>query len=297
VSASEYSSDDRFMDGDFHYSSVPLKKPEVSPHLPGFGKRQSSGTTSFELSKASDSKYPFQLDIPVMENDSDDWVSNDPSDASSSSGEAFNRQVHDYCKHGLIVPEQRFNFIEHLSSMVQLLKLSNTTAVYEVLDTHSHDCKLEIALIYILIYIVNNDYFIDTGLSILALHELQATILSNPCVNHAICHVAQGGDLCFPLEPLDSLLSVAMPPVLSSGPSPVQFHMHPSQKQSTHVGGTASNDVMSLDWTQTLGTALDQSGVPKPRTKTQLWCDHHWCALDSNCLQSGHEEECIAGPW
>jgi len=69
---------------------------------------------------------------------------------------------------------------------------------------HSCDCQLQIALIHILIYIINNDYFITTGLSMLALRELQATILSNPHVNRAMRHVAQGEDPCFPLEPLDS---------------------------------------------------------------------------------------------
>ena len=131
----------------------------------------------------------------------------------------------------------------------------------------------------------------------LALCELQTTILSNPCVNHAMCHVAQGGDLCFPLEPLNSLLVMAVPPVLSSGPPPVPFYMHLSWKQSLHVSGTASDDVMSPDRTQTLGTAPDQSGVPKPKTKTQLRHDHHWRTLDSNCPWSRHEEERIAGPW
>ena len=111
-----------------------------------------------------------------------------------------------------IAPEQKFDFIEHLSSIVLLLKLSNTTAVYKVLvDTHSRDCQLQIVLIRILIYIINNDYFITTGLSMLALRELQATILSNPCVNHAMHHVALRRDLHFSLEPLDSLLMVAVP--------------------------------------------------------------------------------------
>jgi len=109
-------------------------------------------------------------------------------------------------------------------------------------------------------------------------------------------HVAQRRDLCFPLEPFDSLLVVAVPPVLSSGPPPVPFHMHLSQKQSLHVSGTASNDIMSPDQTQTLGTTPDQFGVPKPKTKMQLRCDRCGHALDSNCLQSGHEEKCIAGP-
>jgi len=196
-----------------------------------------------------------------------------------------------------IAPEQKFDFIEHLSSIVLLLKLSNTTTVYEALvDTHLHDCQLQIALIRILIYIINNDYFITTGLSMLALHELQATILSNLCVNRAVCHVALGGDLRFPLESLDSLLTVAVPPVPSSGPPPVLFHMHLSRKQSPHMSGTASDDVMSLDQTQTLGTTPDQTGVPKPKTKMQLRCDCHRCALDSNCPWSGHEEECIARP-
>jgi len=62
------------------------------------------------------------------------------------------------------------------------------------------------------------------------------------------------------------------------------------------MSGTASDDVMSLDWSQTLGTTPDQTGVPKPKTKMQLWHDRHRCALDSNCPWSGHEEECIAGP-
>ena len=131
----------------------------------------------------------------------------------------------------------------------------------------------------------------------LVLRELQATILSNPRVNCAMHHVALGGDLCFPLEPLDLLLTVAVPPVLSLGPPPVPFHMHPSQKQSSHVSGTASNDVMSLDQTQTLGTTPDQTGVLKPKTKTQLQRDHRRRAFDSNCPWSGHEEECIARPW
>jgi len=154
----------------------------------------------------------------------------------------------------------------------------------------SHACfkylsfnKLQIALICILIYIINNDYFITTGLSILVLQELQATILSNPHVNRAMCHVAQRRDLCFPLEPLDSLLVVAVPPVPRSGPLPVPFYMHPSRTQSPHVSETASDDVMSLDQLQTLGTAPDQSGAPKPKTKMQLWHDCHQCALDSSC--------------
>jgi len=194
-------------------------------------------------------------------------------------------------------PEQKFDFIEHPSSIVLLLKLSSTTAVYKALvDTHSRNCQLQIVLIHILIYIINNNYFITTGLSILVLRELQATILSNPRINRAMCRVALGGDLHFPLEPLDSLLMVAVPLVPSSGPPPAPFHMHPSWKQSPHVSGTASDDVMSLDWTQTLGTTPDQTGVPKSKTKTQLQHDHHRHALDSNCPWSGHEEECIAGP-
>jgi len=217
-------------------------------------------------------------------------VSNDSSNASTSSGEAFNKRVRDYYNHGLIAPE--------LSSIVLLLKLSNTTAVYEALvDTHLRDCQLQIALIHILIYIINNDYFITTGLSMLALRELQATILFNPHVNRAMHRVAQGGDLCFPLEPLDSLLTVAVPPVPSSGPPLVPFHTHSSQKQSPHMSGTASDDVMSLDQFQTLGTTPDQTGVPKPKTKMQLWHDCRRCALDSNCPWSGHEEERITGPW
>jgi len=181
--------------------------------------------------------------------------------------------------------------------MVQLLKLSNTTAVYEALvDTHSHNCKLQIVLVRILIYIINNNYFIDTRLSMLVLRKLQATILSNPCVNHAMCHVAQSRDLYFPLEPLDSLLTVAVPPVPSSGPPLVLFHTYLSQKQSPHVSGTASDDIMSLDQTQTLGTIPDQTGVSKPKTKMQLRCDHHWHALDSNCPWSRYKEECIARP-
>jgi len=224
-------------------------------------------------------------------------VSNDSSNASTSSGEAFNKRVCDYYNHGLITPEQKFDFIEHLSSVVLLLKLSNTTAVYEALvDTHSHDCQLQIVLIRILIYIINNDYFITTGLSMLVLRKLQTTILSNLHVNHAMRHIALEGDLCFSLEPLDSLLTVAVPPVPSSGPPLVLFHTHPSWKQSSHMSGTASDDVMSLDWTQTLGTTPDQTGVPKPKTKTQLRCDCHRCTLDSNCPWSGHEEERIARP-
>jgi len=180
-----------------------MKKPEVGPCFPGFGKGRSCDTTSSELSRASDSNVTFQSDIPVSDDDSDDWVSNDSSNASTSSGEAFNKQVHDYYNYGLITPEQKFDFIEHLSSIVLLLKLSNTTTVYEVLvDTHLRDCQLQIALICILIYIINNNYFITTGLSMLALCKLQATILSNPHVNHAMCCVAQEGDLCFLLNPL-----------------------------------------------------------------------------------------------
>ena len=274
---------------------VPTKEPEVGPYLPGFGKGRSHDTTSSELPRASDSKVIFQSDIPVSDNGSDDWVSDGPSNASTSSDEAFNKQVRDYYNHGLITPEQKFDFIEHLSSIVLLLKLSNTTAVYEALvDTHSHDCQLQIALICILIYIINNDYFIT---SMLALCKLQATILSNLCASRAMHHVALGGDLHFPLEPLDSLLMVAVPPVLSSGPPPVPFHTHPSWKQSPYISGTASNDVMSLDQTQTLGTTPDQTGVPKPKTKTQLWHDCHRCALDSNCPQSGHKEEHITRLW
>jgi len=260
-----------------------VKKPEVGPHLPGFGKGQSCDTTSSELPRASDSKVTFQSDIPVSDDNSDDWVSNDSSNASTSSGEAFNKQVHDYYNHGLIAPEQKFDFIEHLSSIVLLLKQSNTTAVYEVLvDTHSRNCQLQIALIRILIYIINHDYFITTGLSIIALRELQATILSTLHKNRAMHRVAQGGDLHFPLEPLDSLLAVAVPPVPRSGPPPVLFYMHPSQKQSPHVSGTASDDVMSLDRMQTLGTLLDQSDAPKPETEMQLRHDCCWRALDSN---------------
>ena len=178
--------------GGYNYlPSVPTKEPEVSPHLPGFGKGQSRDTTSSELPRASDSKVTFQSDIPVSDDGSDDWVSNDSSNASTSSGEAFNKRVRDYYNHGLIASEQKFDFIEHLSSIVLLLKRSNTTAVYEALvDTHSHNCQLQIALIHILIYIINNNYFITTGLSMLALRELQATILSNPHVNRAMHHVA-----------------------------------------------------------------------------------------------------------
>jgi len=232
ASALEYS-DDGLMDVYTYPLPVPAKKPEVGPHFPGFGKRRSCDTTSSELPRASDSKVTFQLDIPVSDDNSDDWVSNDSSNASTSSGEAFNKQVHDYYNHGFIAPEQKFDFIEHLSSIVLLLKLSNTTAVYEVLvDTHSCNCQLQIALIYILIYIINNDYFITTGLSMLVLCELQATILSNLCVNRAIHYIAQGGDLCFSLEPLDSLLVVAVPPVPSSGPPLVPFHTYLSWKQS-----------------------------------------------------------------
>ena len=285
------------MDGYNYPPPVPMKEPEVGPHLPGFGKGQSRDTTSSELLRASDSKVTFQLDIPVSDDGSDDWVSDDSSNASTSSGEVFNKQVRDYYNHGLITPEQKFDFIEHLSSIVLLLKLSNTTAVYKALvDTHSHDCQLQIVLIHILIYIINNDYFITTGLSMLVLCKLQATILSNPRVNRAMRHVAQRGDLRFPLKPLDSLLMVAVPLVPSSGPPPVPFHMHPSQKQSPHMSGTASNDIMSLDQSQTLDTTPDQTGVPKPKTKMQLQHDHCRCALDSNCPWSGHEEEHIAGP-
>ena len=275
-----------------------MKKPEVGPHLPGFGKGRSCDATSSELPRASDSKVTFHSDIPASDNDSDDWVSDDSSNASTSSGEAFNKRVHDYYNHGLIAPEQKFDFIEHLSSIVLLLKQSNTTAVYEALvDTHSRDCQLQIVLIHILIYIINNDYFITTGLSMLALREPQATILSNPHINCAMCCIAQGGDLHFPLEPLDSLLAVAVPLVLRSGPPPVLFYMHLSQKQSPHMSGIASNDIMSPDWIQTLGTALDQSGAPKPKTKTQLQHDRRWHTLDTNCPWSRHKEECIAGPW
>jgi len=225
-------------------------------------------------------------------------VSDDSSNASTSSGEAFNKRVCDYYNHGLIAPEQKFDSIEHLSSIVLLLKLSNTTTVYEALvDTHLRNCQLQIALICILIYIINNDYFITTGLSMLALRKLQATILSNLHVNCAMRRVALGGDLRFPLEPLDSLLTVAVPLVLSSGPPPVLFYTHLSWKQSPYMSGTASDDVMSLDWIQTLGTTPDQTGVPKSKTKTQLWCDCHRHTLDSNCSWSGHKEECIAGPW
>jgi len=117
----------------------------------------------------------------------------------------------------------------------------------------------------------------------LALRELQATILSNLHVNCAMHRVAQGEDLHFPLESLDSLLAVAVPPAPRSGPPPVPFYMHPSRKQSPHMSGTASDDVMSLDQIQTLGTAPDQSGAPKPKTQTQLWRDRHWRALDSIC--------------
>jgi len=277
---------------------VPAKKPEVGPHLPGFGKGQSCDATSSELPRTSDSKVTFHSDIPASDDNSDDWVSDDSSNASTSSGKAFNKRVHDYYNHSLITPEQKFNLIEHLSSVVLLLKQSNTTAVYEVLvDTHPCDCQLQIVLIRILIYIINNNYFITTGLSMLALRELQATILSNLHVNCAMCHVAQEEDLCFPLEPLDSLLAVAVPLVPRSGPPPVLFHTYPSQKQSSHVSGTASDDVMSLDQIQTLGTAPDKSGAPKPKTKTQLQRDRHQHALDSNCPWSGHEEERIARPW
>ena len=131
----------------------------------------------------------------------------------------------------------------------------------------------------------------------LVLHELQATILSNPHVNRAMCCVALEEDLRFPLEPLDSLLTVAVPPVPSSGPPPVPFHTYPSWKQFLHMSGTTSDDVMSLDRSQTLGTTLDQTGVPKPKSKMQLWHDHHRRTLDSNCPWSGHEEEHITGPW
>ena len=81
-----------------------MKEPEVSPYLPGFGKGQSCDTTSSELPRASDSKVTFQYDIPVSDDDSDDWVSDDSSNASTSSDEAFNEQVCDYYNHGLIAP-------------------------------------------------------------------------------------------------------------------------------------------------------------------------------------------------
>ena len=70
---------------------VPTKEPEVSPHLLGFGKGRSCNITSSELPRASDSKVTFQSDIPVTDNGSDDWVSDDSSNASTSSGEAFNK--------------------------------------------------------------------------------------------------------------------------------------------------------------------------------------------------------------
>jgi len=288
------------MSGYTYPPPVSAKKPEVGPHLPGFGKGRSCDATSSELPRASDSKATFHSDIPASDDNSDDWMSDDSSNASTSSDEAFNKRVHDYYNHGLITPEQKFNFIKHLSSIVLLLKQSNTTAVYEALvDTHTHsrDCQLQIVLIRILIYIINNDYFITTGLSMLVLRELQATILSNLHVNRAMRHVAQRRDLHFPLEPLDSLLAVAVLLVLRSDPPPFLFHMHPSWKQSSHVSGTACDDIMSLDQIQTLGTAPDQSGTPKPKTKTQLRCDYRQCTLDSNCPWSGHEEECIARSW
>jgi len=70
---------------------VSTKKPEVGPHLPGFGKGRSCDTTSSELSRASDSKVTFQLDIPVSDDDSDDRMFNDSSNASTSSDEAFKK--------------------------------------------------------------------------------------------------------------------------------------------------------------------------------------------------------------
>ena len=90
-SASGYSSDDGLMGGYNYTPPVPIKEPEVGPCLPGFGKGQSHDTTSSELPRASDSKVTFQSDIPVSDDGSDDWVSDDSSNASTSSGEAFNK--------------------------------------------------------------------------------------------------------------------------------------------------------------------------------------------------------------
>jgi len=173
-------------------------------------------------------------DIPAVEDSSDGWVSNDSSNSSLPEGEQFNRCVRDYYNHGLLVPEQRFDFIEHLSSVVQLLKLSNTTAVYEALvDTHSCDQQLQIVLICILIYIINNDYFITTGSSMLALQELQATILSNPHVNQFMWQVAQSGDPHFPLDSIDSPLNpVAVPSA--------QSRLDPNSRHNTRSTGRYS---------------------------------------------------------
>jgi len=141
-----------------------------------------------------------------------------------------------------------------------------------LVDTHSRDQQLQIALIHILIYIIDNDYFITTGSSMLALWELQATILSNPHINQSMWRATQGRDPCFPLDPIDSPLNpVAVPLAPSPGPPAVPFHLRLSWLPSPHVSGIASDDVTSLDWTQTLGTTLDQpASVQKPKTKTQL---------------------------
>jgi hypothetical protein len=284
--ASDDDSDGWCTDGNVSTPPPPRWKPKDHIDPSGSTKGPSCKPSGLERPRPPLPRNAFQSEIPTVEDSSDGWVSDNSSNSSSSSseGERFNRRVRDYYNHGLLVPEQRFDFIEHLSGVVQLLKLSNTTAVYEALvDTHTRDMQLQTALIRILIYIINNDYFTIYGSSMVALWELQATILSNPRVNRIMRRVAYGGDICFPLDPNDSLsVPEAVPLAPRSGPPPVPFHSRPPQMQSPHVSGKASDDVTSLDRTQTLGTTPDQmSGVPKPKTKSQLRRDRRRRVLDT----------------
>ena len=284
VPALEDSSDGWCTDDNVYTPPVPELKPKGHTDPSGSSQGWSCESSDLAWPCSPNSRDTSKSDIPAIEDFSDGWVSDDSSNSSLSEGEQFNRCVRDYYNHGLLVPEQRFDFIKHLTSIVQLLKLSNTTAVYEALvDTHLRDQQLQIALTRILIYNINNDYFITTGSSMLALWELQATILSNPHINQSIWCVTQGGDPRFPLDPIDSPLNpVAVPSAPSPGPPVVPFHLRPSRLLSPHVSGIASNDVMSLDWTQTLGTTPDQpAGIQKPKTKTQLRHDHRRCTLDT----------------
>jgi len=287
------------MDDNVYTSPVPELKPKGHTDPSGSSQGQSCESSSLVRPCSSNPRDTSKSDIPVVEDSSDGWVSDDSSNSSLSEGEQFNRHIRDYYNHGLLVPEQRFDFIEHLSSVVQLLKLSNTTAVYEALvDTHSHDQQLQIVLICILIYIINNDYFITTGSSMLALWKLQATILFNPHVNQFMWQVTQGGDPRFPLDSIDPPLNLmAVPSAPSLGPPAVPFHSHPSRLPSPHVSGIASDDVTSLDRTQTLGTTPDQpAGVQNLKQRCSFGVTVKDALLILNQPQSGHEEERIAGP-
>jgi len=132
----------------------------------------------------------------------------------------------------------------------------------------------------------------------LALWKLQATILFNPHVNQFMWQVTQGGDPRFPLDSIDPPLNLmAVPSAPSLGPPAVPFHSHPSRLPSPHVSGIASDDVTSLDRTQTLGTTPDQpAGVQNLKQRCSFGVTVKDALLILNQPQSGHEEERIAGP-